>query len=429
MQLIGLDFGSTTSSALIAEAPISKNCVTGRMELGVPKTLFQSEPVFTPYTDQSICESSVQALLDEWLQPLMPEIETAGGAILTGLAAQSNNVKQIKKLIRAKLGNTLIATAEDPHFESWLAFKGSVDRLSRSYPTQTFLNIDIGGGTTNIAVGTNGNVIHTDYLFVGARHFQVVPGTYQLKNVTRWGLEILPQPKTELSKNDLDKIMNQYLDSIRRAIQGYSGVLCYSGGVGELIYAKALRNEENSRTCFGDLGIDLANAIVHSDLKPNLDFVPSQLGRATVHGITLSSTELSGSTFFQQCALPLQDLPILGSLSVENAAAQIERISHMKKGTALQVSQDCHDLSSLRHLGSQLAQAFTRFPISAPLVLLVPHNLGHALGNYATDWGKLSVPLLTLDEVSEKDANFVNVGKRHKNVIPITYYGYRAQRH
>ncbi len=48
IKLMGLDFGSTTSSALVAHAQIARHCVTGRMELREIAEHFRSEAVFTP---------------------------------------------------------------------------------------------------------------------------------------------------------------------------------------------------------------------------------------------------------------------------------------------------------------------------------------------------------------------------------------------
>ena len=53
---------------------------------------------------------------------------------------------------------------------------GNCHALSKSHPTTPILNLDIGGGTTNLALGLDGQVLATGCLFVGARHFEFVPG-------------------------------------------------------------------------------------------------------------------------------------------------------------------------------------------------------------------------------------------------------------
>jgi ethanolamine utilization protein EutA (predicted chaperonin) len=67
VKLLGLDFGSTTSSALVAEASVTSNCITGRMEFGAPQVVFKSTPVFTPFIQGSIDEVAIAALIRQWL--------------------------------------------------------------------------------------------------------------------------------------------------------------------------------------------------------------------------------------------------------------------------------------------------------------------------------------------------------------------------
>ena len=52
VKLIGLDFGTTTSSAVIAAARLARSGVTGRMELSQVRECYRSELVFTPLDEQ-----------------------------------------------------------------------------------------------------------------------------------------------------------------------------------------------------------------------------------------------------------------------------------------------------------------------------------------------------------------------------------------
>jgi ethanolamine utilization protein EutA len=90
MRLLGLDFGSTTSSAMMASARICVSSATGRMEFGSPMELYRSEPVFTPYDHDDLDIERLEGLLDGWLveSGLSLDDVFAGAAITTGLAAQ-----------------------------------------------------------------------------------------------------------------------------------------------------------------------------------------------------------------------------------------------------------------------------------------------------------------------------------------------------
>ena len=180
--LLGLDFGSTTSSALVVSAKVSSSSATGRMQLADVAVTYKSDPAFTPFINQRIDTEKVSVLIAQWLKQSGIKLDEifSGGSMITGLAAQTDNADALSKLITSIVGDSVIATADDPCLESWLAFMGSCSALSRYHADVPIINFDIGGGTTNTALGINGDVLQTGCFFIGARHFQFVAGSYQL---------------------------------------------------------------------------------------------------------------------------------------------------------------------------------------------------------------------------------------------------------
>ena len=79
----------------------------------------------------------------------------------------------------------------------------------------------------------------------------------------------------------------------------------------------------------------------------------------------------------------------------------------------------------MKELAGRLSQALRAldFPPSLPLVLLVPDNVGKALGGYVTGWGRLPVTLIVLDEVSPRGARFVQIGRMEEQVVPVSFHG------
>src|SRR5574337_163318 len=464
--LLGLDFGSTTSSALVAQANVGSNCITGRMEFGEPQVVFRSEPVFTPFNGQAIDEGKIKDLLSEWLQcagVCAGEI-FAGGTLITGLAARRHNAAAIASLVGNKIGETVIAAADDPCLESWLAFMGSCSALSRFHSSRPILNLDIGGGTTNPAMGRNGNVEATGCYFVGARHFQFDPGTYTLVGVSEYGEALLRELGVscglgELMDDDARAAVLRYYvnaleamvvdrsffdDEIGRRLEqvpfattvDQSTVVTFSGGVGELLYCLVAGEELPGTTSYGDLGIDLARAIANSAIL-NRDLrqcVPENRGRATVYGLTLHSTEVSGTTLFlpQPQQLPLRDLPVVARVPVSASAAQLDQalslVRTASQGACIQVQLDEQDefgLDAVRQLGGRLAEAIKRaaLPPHHPMVLLIEPDAGKALGHYATEWGRMETNLIVIDEVELRNAHFVNIGRPHRQIVPVAYFG------
>jgi ethanolamine utilization protein EutA len=78
-------------------------------------------------------------------------------------------------------------------------------------------------------------------------------------------------------------------------------------------------------------------------------------------------------------------------------------------------------------VGERLAAALAarQQPLQRPLVLLLEANLGKVLGGYATRWGTLDVPLVVVDEVPPRDAQFVRLGRPVEGTVPLSLYGIR----
>lgn len=465
--LLGLDFGSTTSSALIAQASISSHCITGRMALHEPVVLYRGEPVFTPFAGDAIDERAVQGLIEGWLAEakVTPQMLFSGGVIITGLAAQRNNAQALAHLVGGLIGNALITRADDGGLESWLAFMGSCSALSRFHSERPILNLDIGGGTTNAALGLAGNVLASGCHFIGARHFQCVPGSYQLCAISPFGQVLLDELGIPARLGDTldigqrDAIIGWYIAALEAIVSGdrhfFSSPagqrteqlplhlpalatplsLTFSGGVGELLYRHLQGETLPGTTYFGDLGIDLAVAIAaHPQLVGDAHrLVPENRGRATVYGLTLHNTEISGSTLFlpQPQVLPLKDLPIVARLPTRASLAQlvdaITLAATSGGGACLQLLDDgaAPGLDDIRQLGARLASAIAQVqpPADWPLVLLLESNAGKALGNYASDWGRQPCNLVVIDEVRERHAHFINLGKPHQQIVPVAFYG------
>ncbi|MDY0248510.1 MAG: ethanolamine ammonia-lyase reactivating factor EutA [Pseudomonas sp.] len=465
--LLGLDFGSTTSSVLIAQASISSHCVTGRMALQEPVLLFRGEPVFTPFVGDAIDEQAVQQLIEGWLAEakVAPQALFSGGVIITGLAAQRNNAQALAQLVGGLIGNVLITRADDGGLESWLAFMGSCSALSRFHSEQPILNLDIGGGTTNAALGLAGNVLASGCHFIGARHFQCVPGSYQLCAISSFGQLLLDELGIHISLGEVlsavqrKAIISWYIAALEAIVSADSDffkstagqhteqlalhlpvldkppLVTFSGGVGELLYRHLQGEALPGTTHYGDLGIDLALAIA---ANPRLigdanRLVPENRGRATVYGLTLHNTEISGTTLFlpRPQILPLKDLPIVARLPMSASLVQlvdaITLATRSEGGACLQLLDDgapaC--LDDIRQLGARLARAIAQVGASAdwPLVLLLESNAGKALGHYASDWGRQPCNLVVIDEVRERHAHFINLGKPHQQIVPVAFYG------
>lgn len=454
--------------------------VSGRMELGDIRILYRSAMRFTPF--KTGCDllnlEQIEIILDQWLTESRTDANAilAGGVIITGLAARGGNAPQLAALVESRLGEVLIAAAYDPGLESWLAFMGSCGALSRSRPGCLCLNMDIGGGTTNTALGLNGEVLRTGCHLLGARHVRLVPQTRQIEALTPEAHHLFAEfgiaknVGEVLREDEITRFIAFQVQALERLACGdlnfFSGpfscleqlpfhfpalppllatttepLILFSGGVGELVYQAVNGVPLPPAGAFGDLGVDLAAGILRSPvLSRHLRTAePENGGRATVYGLALHSTEVSGATLHmpRPDTLPLRHLPVVAGLTLtdtpETVLSALMLALRQPKGACLQV--DFSALSPtdpalpghLKHFGSLLAEGLRvlRPDPALPLVLLLNGNAGKTLGAYASDWGRLPVNLLVIDEVRIRRADFVNMGRPHSGVVPVAFYGIR----
>jgi len=464
--LIGLDFGSTTASAVFASAAITRAAGTGRVELGALEERYRSEIAFTPFAGDGIDLAAAAALVDRWMAEAGegPGSLFGGGAIITGLAARRRNAADLSALIRARVGEAVLAVAEDPRLEAWVAFMGSAAPLSRARPLEPIINLDIGGGTTNLALGVGGEVLRTGCLLVGARHVALDPQSRRIHHLSPEAraafdhLGLRRGPGDALSQAEAEAVVAFHVSLLEASLDGRDGhdkvfaapaaarhlqvpfvlpegladpTLTFSGGVGELIYAGLAGRALPEPAHHGDLGVDLARAILGSERLMVRVARPASMGRATAYGLLRHATQLSGATLFlpHPEALPLRDLPILARLtpasSDPDVAHAVDLFRRSPRGGCLEIVLPDVSAATIRQLGGRLAGALRRSgPIpDQPLVLITPQNAGKALGGYVTGWGALPLHLLVIDEVEARGARFVHVGRKHEQVLPVSFHG------
>ncbi len=466
IKLVGLDCGSTTTSAVVAAARLSQGALA-RTEITAIEPVFRSPVIFTPFDGDQIDAARLERHLDEWLATaqVKPEEIFGGGALITGLAAQRTNALAITRLIESRLADSLIATADNPCLESWLAFMGNCHALSRAHPTTRILNLDIGGGTTNLALGQNAQVTATGCLFVGARHFQFDAGTYRLTDVSPYAAALLEHLRIDrgvgetFAKTEIEAIVDFYVSLIVAAVEGNADLLAteiaqrhiqvplhlpcplgdvaitLSGGVGQLVYQHLGGQGTGGATQFGDLGGELAERIVRAAAIATRmsTFRPEGLGRATVYGLLRHSTEVSGSTLFlpHPERLPLKNVPIVGRIGRDTSDEHLGQLLGLVAGSApaacLQVELDQPTLQAVRDLGNRLANLLASRPLppGTTLVLLLAANVGKVLGNYMTRWGTIDVDAIVVDEVPTSDAQFVRLGRARDGLVPLWLYAAR----
>ncbi|MHA2044858.1 MAG: ethanolamine ammonia-lyase reactivating factor EutA, partial [Candidatus Thorarchaeota archaeon] len=333
---VGVDIGSSTSHVVFSEIVLEKNdqSRTEKFEIKERRIIHSGPIHLTPFKDpKNVDFDALRDLLladyrDAGLK--IADIDT-GAVIITGESAKKENAEWIVSELAGEVGKFVAATA-GPNFESVLAAYGS-GAVSKSADTgKTVMNVDIGGGSSNIAICKEGRVVATTAINVGGRLVAVdESGTIVRLEDTGRMLGELVCCKLEIGQVLDDEHRRVLSDALAGALidcmQGNQDSritsmlmmalpldfkepvdsITFSGGVAEFIYGTEERE-------FYDLGAYLASAILEKVNALNLPIEkPDHRIRATVIGAGNFSLQVSGSTTFLSSGLeyPLRNLPVV----------------------------------------------------------------------------------------------------------------------
>src|ERR1700756_48300 len=166
---VGVDIGSSTShlvfSRIVLERLDSRYVVTER------ETFYQSDILLTPYSSEDeIDADALGAFFAKQYENALvnPDEIDAGALILTGVAVRRSNARRIGELFAGQAGK-LVAVSAGDNLETVMAAYGS-GAVARSIRDKTMvMNVDGGGGTSKIALCSDGKVIDLTAIDVGAR--------------------------------------------------------------------------------------------------------------------------------------------------------------------------------------------------------------------------------------------------------------------
>src|SRR5262250_3255147 len=177
LMTVGIDIGSSGTQVIFSRVNLRRlgEDLSSRYFVVSRETLFQSAVALTPYRSEThIDEAKLGAIIDDAYNTaaIDPAGIDTGAVILTGEALRRENAKAIAAIVAEK-GGDFVCAAAGHHMESMLAAYGSGAATVSSAEHKRILNIDIGGGTTKLAVVEHGKVTATAAIHIGGR-LQVV---------------------------------------------------------------------------------------------------------------------------------------------------------------------------------------------------------------------------------------------------------------
>ena len=337
---VGIDIGTSTTQLIFSRLTIENQAssyTVPRINIVDKEVIYRSRIYFTPLRSPTeIDAEAVKKIVRSEYRAagITPEELKTGAVIITGETARKENANEVLSALSDLAGDFVVATA-GPDLESVLSGRGAgADVLSKEKHT-TVANLDIGGGTTNIALYEKGTLRGTCSLDVGGRLIKVADGRIsyiypkiqalakdngieikvgdraypeQLYGVCRLMAAQLAQA-LHLAAPDGHHPGMYTNDGRALPPQPQIQAVTYSGGVADCIYQKM----EEDVFRFGDVGVLLGKA-VRAD--PDLNRVElcqaAETIRATVVGAGTHTTEVSGSTIrYERDKLPIKNVPIL----------------------------------------------------------------------------------------------------------------------
>lgn len=454
---LGLDIGTTTTILVISELTV-KNVASAtsvpRVEIVDKRVRYLGSVHFTPLLDESTLdeEALTRLVLEEYSKAgVRPEQIESGAVIVTGQSALKSNAERVLRRLSANLGKFVVATA-GPRLEAIIAGRGSGAAARSLEKKRTVANLDVGGGTTNIAVFDNGKPRDALALNVGGRLIRVNPHTHRVEHISHPGQLVLRSLGFSLKVGDrlsleaataICRRLAEVIEEVMRGALSQLAVslvigeprgprlgwreLSFSGGVGKLVYEAEGVSNPGEAFRFGDIGPVLAQEITRTRLWASGDvFRPDQTIYATVIGAGSYMTELSGSTIFisNPEVLPLRDIPVVKpadhGLSMDEAMIR-EAVLHGLELVDIDPEGEPHPVAlvldvgnprfeEIKRLSAGIARAFGS-EWKAPIVIVARGDFGKVLGQtLVNDTGAL-VPIVCIDQVDVSDGDYIDIGE------------------
>jgi ethanolamine utilization protein EutA len=445
---VGVDIGSSTSHLVFSRLTLER--LDNRYVVAERKVLHESDVFLTPYSaDATIDALALGAFIEEQYRRanIDPQAIDTGALILTGVAVRRTNARAIGELFAAQAGKFVAVSAGDA-LEATLAAYGSGAVARSIRESARVMNVDVGGGTSKIAVCEAGEIVETTALDVGARIVslgadgrvdRIEEAAHRFAAETGVSLEIGRKPDAAGLNRMVERMADRLFEAMSRSPldartaalvrleplrnDRAPDVLTFSGGVAEYLYGRETRS-------FGDLGAALARAVLERACRWGPRIEGSDEGiRATVIGASQYTVQVSGGTIFvePQGVLPLRNVPVIApELPLDEEVIDAERIARAVRAALERLDLESGERPAAlcyrwkesasfarldgfcRGVASGLAATLAR---GLPLVLVGDGDIGGLIGIHCVEQLRLPNPVVSIDGIALREFDFVDIGE------------------
>lgn len=450
---VGIDIGSAGTQVVFSKVHLQRvgSSLASKYVIVDRRTVFESDISFTPFSSETTIDAAaLGALIDDAYNKAhirAADID-AGVVILTGEALRRENSEEIGRIIAEKGGDFVTATAGN-HMEAMLAAYGSGAAKTSHDTDQRILNVDIGGGTTKLAICESGRVIWTGALHIGGRLIATrndtitrldPAGRHHAQSV---GIE--PALNDQLNDEQMHTIATHMAQELVAAITmqplpentarlfltdvptdlGKLDGIIFSGGVGEYIAGRETRS-------FGDLGKHLGQTIRNyaEQGQFNAPMLPAaSCIRATALGASEYSVQLSGQT--STITSPGKILPRRNLQVLKPYIDIADRPTPLEICTAVEAHFQAFDLnpadedvalvfdfniapeySAIRALAEGIEMSMKpRTAGGHPLYIIIDGDIAQTLGKILRSELGIKNDLLVIDGLYLRDFDYIDLGK------------------
>lgn len=460
---VGIDIGTSTTQLIFSRLTIENRAssyTVPRIQIVEKEVIYRSLIYFTPLKSSTEIDAEAvkKIVRDEYKAAGMtPEDVKTGAVIITGETARKQNANDVLEALSDLAGDFVVATA-GPDLESVLSARGAgTDKLSREHRT-TVANLDVGGGTTNIAVYEKGTLRGVCCLDIGGRLIKVDGGriTYLFPKIQALAkahgisLSVGDPAEEQKLRKVCDLMADQLAQSLhlKQADVDHAGLytnggkplptqpeikaITFSGGVADCVYQQM----EGDIFRYGDIGVLLGQAIrANPELQAVQLFRAAETIRATVVGAGTHTTEVSGSTIhYAEGKLPIKNIPILKVSEEDEASLETFKSSvtqqmplYKPEGKVEQIAiafngEKRTSFAEIQKLAAAIIESAKEVIESKyPLILVVEADIGKVLGNAVNVLLDFKKDVICIDGIKTLSGDYVDIGEpvADGHVVPV----------
>lgn len=463
---VGIDIGSSTSHLIFSRLTLKRETsffnMTNRFNLIKREIIFESSIIFTPLIDRYNIDvdAVIEFCKDEYKKAgITPEMVETGAVLVTGETAKKQNAAEIVRRLSSESGK-FVSAAAGPNLESLLSAMGSGIVDQTLYSRKSHLHVDVGGGTSNLAIASNGQVLSTSCINVGGRLLGIDKDfkIWRIDGPTQFLMNELGmtyQIGDTIAEEDARTIAREYAEALLEVMQGPARSIVakelimtddldfsmpvdsysFSGGIAEMFYG--------SDETFDDIGVMLAEEIKTLVEEKGLQVVePENKIRATVIGAGAFSLSVSGSTTFfdENIDLPVDNVPVL-PVNLGNEDFTPEKlVEEVRRSFTTFDVVEGNDLVALYFKDLIVSRAYTgdewlppfakaieeALPKSVSekklIIIIFGYDVAKRLGLVIRDETSIKSNILVLDELLLEAGDWIDIGAPLKSTesFPVT---------